>query len=109
MAEMGDQIRDLNLSYNCLNFDVVGSPEYQHSQNFLDNMFTLFKNAKVLNHLNFSGINMPQEQMVTFCMSMKRAKFLMGVHLSDNGITQNEQYMEEVLQIFDLGLEDIPL
>lgn len=49
-------LRDLNLSYNMLNFNKNCIDEFQASENFIKNIGVLLKKSVILNHVNFSGM-----------------------------------------------------
>ena len=46
----------MNLSYNHLNFSNEGSDDYKNSNEAIEFIMDTIKNAKVLNHLNLSGM-----------------------------------------------------
>ena len=56
LSEKSANMRNINLSYNILEFD-FGNSNYDHSQTFIENIMNFFKLAKYLNHINFSGMN----------------------------------------------------
>ena len=82
--------------------------DYQASIKFLDNMDELFTKAKILNHLNFSGMNFDKENLLRFCTSMRKIKFLMGLHMNDNGIMHDHPTMMKIVHIFGMTDADIP-
>lgn len=71
-------------------------------------MDELFTKAKILNHLNFSGMNFDKDNLLKFCASMRKIKFLMGAHLNDNGIMHDHQTMMKIVHIFGMSDADIP-
>ena len=107
---MERQIRDLNLSYNILQFrdDNPGDPNHIHSIAAFENLISLFRSAKVLNHVNFSGMNITGERLIQFTEELTNVTMIMGVHLNDCEINRNIDILTRMLQLFDLTLEDIP-
>ncbi len=55
-------LRNLNLSYNKLEFN-LNPVDRMHSQLFMDNMEKFFWEALFINHVNFSGMNLNEEQV----------------------------------------------
>lgn len=108
LADLYRQLRDVTLSYNKLNFKQEGSEEYKCSEKTVINMKLLLQRAKILNHVSFSGMNLPKSQMLTLSEACANCPLLMGVHLNDNGINSTLEYALEVLSMFKIGLEDIP-
>ena len=49
-------------------------------------MEEFFKKSKFINHLNFSGMNLNREQILHMLELARTLKYLLGIHLSDNGI-----------------------
>ena len=56
-------MRNLNLSYNLLNFNKE-SPDFDDSEFFMANISTFFKNAKFVVDVNLSGMNLQKEQIL---------------------------------------------
>lgn len=55
-------LRNLNLSYNKLEFS-QRSQDRMYSQLFMDNIEKFFWEALFINHVNFSGMNLNEEQV----------------------------------------------
>lgn len=108
LADKYMQLRDINLSYNQLDFRVPGSDDREYSEKTIFNLKALLDRAKILNHVNFSGMNITRSQMLSLCNCMNKCALLMGIHLNDNGINLNDSYFLEVLKVFDLGVTDLP-
>jgi len=53
------------------------------------NIEEFFKKSKFINHLNFSGMNFTKEQILHLLELARTLKYLLGIHLSDNGIVKN--------------------
>lgn len=108
LADMYKLIRNVNISYNSLDFRVPGSDEHKHSTETIRNLKEMLKKAKILNHINLSGMRIPPEEMIPLCKQMAKGALMMGIHLNDNGVTKSLDYMLKVLAIFDLDVKDIP-
>ena len=64
LAKNGKQMRNLNLSYNRLNFDTSKAENEQankYSHKFMENIKIFFSEAVFVNHVNFSGMNWEKE------------------------------------------------
>lgn len=105
---MKPQLRNINLSYNRLSFADPTSANYKHSDGAVTDLISLARDALILNHINFSGMGIARPQMMELCKALHASQLLMGVHLSDNGITSSIQYTLEILELFDLKLQDMP-
>lgn len=101
-------LRDLNLSYNMLNFRKNCVAEFQASENFIKNIGMLLKKSMILNHVNFSGMEINKQNLMSLCNEMQNAKFLLAAHLNDNGITKDVDLLYELLDIFGLDTRDVP-
>ena len=106
LAEEGDNMRNLNLSYNSLNFN-VDSPEYEDSESFMENLGNFFKHSKWINHVNFSGMNFQKSQILQLLEMIKNSEFLQSIHLSDNGITKDVDFYYDCLDDFMITEEDL--
>ena len=56
-----------------------------------------------MNHVNFSGMNFQEEQIMGLVKIFQEMRFLVGVHLSDNDITYQPFYTDILC---DLGILD---
>jgi len=74
----------------------------------LENITEFLKNAAILNHINFSGMGIPQQELTALCSNMNECPMLIGIHLDNNGIMDDQQFMHDILDLFGLGREDIP-
>jgi uncharacterized protein YjbI with pentapeptide repeats len=104
LAAKGKQLRNLDLSYNMLNFEPRNQQEFKDSTQFIKNISKVFLNSVFFNHLNFSGMNIDKSHMSRLCNNLVNVQFLMAIHLNDNGITFDEDLLEECLDIF--GIRD---
>lgn len=100
------------MSYNFLNFEwkdqEAGAPrpkDRADSEAFLANICLFFEKAILLNHVNFSGMNMPDDVVRRLCQGMYKSHFLAGIHLSDNGIKNNPALMSDILSIFGIDVD----
>lgn len=107
-VNMIKQLRDVNLSYNNLDFRDETSQEYKDSDEFLQNLEILFKHGVILNHFNASGMNFTHDKIKYLCGSIIENKMLMSLHLNDNGITSDSNVMLEILDIFGIQQSDLP-
>lgn len=107
-VDMYMQLRDINLSYNRLNFSRTDMPSFGYSIKAIENLRALMKKAKILNHVNFSGMNIPKSYMTRLCQAIVDCQLLMGVHLNDNGITLQQDYLAELCAILKLQVKDAP-
>ena len=60
-------------------------------------------NTDILNHLDISGMNFDQENLIKIVASLADIGPLVGVHLSDLGISTDEPIRNQILEI--LGVE----
>lgn len=112
LRHLAEQLRELNLSYNRLVFDETASPEDAAcSASFVVNVAEWVQNAKMLSHLNLSGMDIPKAHMIPLCNAMTLAPLLSAVHLNDNGISagQDVSYLAEVLEAFGMTEKDVPV
>ena len=63
LSRSGANIRNLNLSYNMLDFEFE-SPGYDDSEKFMTNIMEFFRIATFVNHINFSGMNFKKPQIL---------------------------------------------
>ena len=61
----------------------------KHSQEFIENISKLIKESKKLNHNNFSGMNLSEDYLRIIFNCLSKSRLIMGIHLNDNGITNN--------------------
>ena len=66
-------MRNLNLSYNRLNFDEVADPvQASDSMVFMNNIKIFFENAMFVNHINFSGMDFLPKQLTQLMEMLKQ-------------------------------------
>ena len=118
-------LRNLNIGYNRLNFP-LSSPECIDSEQFIDNLLAFIEDTKSLNHLDISGMNLGREfnpesyrhpydqsrhntnpQILDIAKACVKSPLLVGLHISDNGLSQDQELMSEVLDIFGLGEKEL--
>ena len=61
----------------------------------------------MLNHLDLSGLNFTNDQLIALSSNLCVCQNLMGVHLNDIGITNDENLFMELIDIFGLGEVDL--
>jgi len=64
----GNNIRNLNFSYNSLDF--VDEFGYEESTEFMEHICRFFKKDTYLNHLNFAGMNFDKEHLLELVDAM---------------------------------------
>lgn len=101
-------MRDVNISYNTLNFAHEESTEYLDSMAVLENLDELFSNGIILNHFNMSGMNFTMDKIKLLCESIIKNDMLMSIHMNDNGITLDYELMLEILDMFGIQEKDLP-
>lgn len=99
---MTRQLRDINISYNQLDFSEKGTKEYEDSEQVLTHLDSLFKYGAILNHFNASGMNLTKEKVKQLCESILQNGMLMSLHLNDNLITMDFNFMLEILDMFGI-------
>jgi hypothetical protein len=52
-------------------------------------------------------MSMTREAVNQICESVARSPLLISLHLSDNDINRDYKYLNEVLEYFDLGEDDL--
>ena len=62
LSESSKNIRNINLSYNYLNFDNLKDCEY--SEKFVESLKNLFNTAKFINHIDFSHMNFTKPKIL---------------------------------------------
>ena len=101
----GPSLKNLNLSYNRLDFQ-SSDEDSAYSRKFLSNMRNFFQGARWLNHLNMSGMNIEQEELLQLCQDITTCPMLLALHLNDNGIVANEEFFLQVLDLFGMPQEE---
>lgn len=61
----------------------------------------------MLNHLDLSGLCLPREQLLTLARVLCNCHNLMGIHLNDVGVHQDEELLAELIGIFGLSEDDL--
>lgn len=49
-----------------------------------------------------------RESMLKLCKHFQSTKNLQGIHLNNNGIVSDEQYMLKLMRCFGLDMKDFP-
>ena len=76
------------------------------------NIEKFFNEAHFLNHVNFSGMNFNKKQMIKLLDMLKKAPFILGIHLSDNNLSLNEpnktnEQFKYVMDLFSITNDDL--
>ena len=109
-------LRNLNIGYNSLTqppkdenayFD-ENDPNYLASEDFVEHLCVFMQKNDFLYHLDLSGMNLADEQILQISQTATMCEGLIAIHLSDNGIRAESQkeLLGEVLDLFGLS-EDI--
>ena len=69
-------------------------------------MGEFFGEALFINHVNFSGMNLEFQPIMKLLKSLKRCHFLIGIHLSNNGITSSKNF-SEMMRYYGITEEDL--
>ena len=68
----------------------------------MENLAEFVKTAKFLNHVNFSGMNFGKDQIRELLEILRDCEFLLAIHLSDNGITEDDDLFYDCLEEFQI-------
>ena len=102
------QYRDINLSYNELDFRDEQSQQFKTSYVVLQNLRHILEHNVILNHLNLSGMKFRKNQMLEIFNSCIRSPLLMTLYLNDNGINVDHSMFQDALGIFKIDPNDLP-
>jgi len=78
------KIRKLNLSYNSLALNEGSVFDQQKSKKFILNIEKFVKTAKVLNHIDLSGMKLNGEPLLFLSKAFTACRYLSVIHLNDN-------------------------
>ena len=78
----------------------------QSSLEFMHNFEFYLRETKIVNHLNISGMGIPENHLLTIADLASKVHSLSAIHLSDLGLSfgQNKGLAMKVLDIF--GVEN---
>ena len=118
-------LRNLNLSYNSLHIDECAAEDGPNEE-FIENLIEFITYSEVLNHLDISGMNLGRDYnpekfayqswiqrhnttapILAICSALSSSYTIMSMHLSDNGLRDDEELFLEVLDNF--GLDQMSL
>ena len=113
-------LRNLNLSYNSLHIDECAIDDGPN-EDFLENFIEFISYSEVLNHLDISGMSLGRDYnpeqftyqswvqrhnttapILALCSALSSSYCLMSLHMSDNGLRDDEELFLEVLDYFGL-------
>jgi len=63
LADNAFALRNINLSYNKLDFDERNEKDYEESEAFMDGIEQFLIEAMFVNHVNFSGMGLQEKQV----------------------------------------------
>ena len=72
----------------------------------MENIYTFLKEAKFINHVNFSGMNLGKPQVMKLMVELDKCPFLLGVHLTDNDITK-QPYFYDIMKHYKISSTDL--
>lgn len=109
LANLSDKIRDVNLSFNSFAMSNVNEELVNDLQmTFIENLKMLIEKNQRLGHLNLNGMMLDQRAIIEICTSIAGSKNIHVVHLSENGICQDDQLYFKVLELFSIHKDQIP-
>ena len=68
----------------------------------MENILTFLKEARFINHVNFSGMNLGQTQVMKLIVQLDQCPFLIGIHLTDNDITK-QAYFFDIMNHYNIS------
>ena len=63
-------------------------------------MRDMLAKVKYLTHVNFSGMNLKKKQVFSLITILKQFYYMVSIHLSDNGITKDDEFYYDCLEEF---------
>lgn len=91
------------------------------SEEFIENLIEYVNGSQTLNHLDISGLNLGRDYnpdkyhyqydverhnstapILALAVALAQSDYLLGIHLSDNGLRADEELLLEVLDMFGL-------
>lgn len=80
------------------------NPELQASLEFVDNICEYMKKNDILNHVDLSGMNFNNDQVLQVAdTALTFSESLLAIHLSDNGIRFDQELRDEILDMMGLS------
>ena len=73
----------------------------------MDNMIAYLDKSILINHLKLSGMSYSQEAITQIVERIARSPLLMSIHLNDNEINRDYQFLDKILNYFNLGEDDL--
>ena len=78
----------------------------------MGNIEKFFWEALFINHVNFSGMNLNEDQVSKLLEIFKGCQFLLGFHLSDNNIIRScsgsgNEYFKGIMELFSIRPGDL--
>ena len=101
-------LRSVDLSYNRLQFNQDhNADEFYFTQIFMDNLIAYLDKSILINHLKLSGMSYDQESIIKIVERIARSPLLMSIHLNDNEINRDYDFLNKILEYFNLGEDDL--
>ena len=73
----------------------------------MDNLCEFLNEAEVVNHLKLSGMGLKRTQIIKISEHVVKCPLMLAIHMNDNDINTDNNFMLEVLNIFAMGEEDL--
>lgn len=100
-------LRSIDFSYNHLDFNPSHEENFEHSTAFVRNLVQFLSKSILINHLKLQGMDLNRDSVMQIVESVSKTPLLISLHLSDNDINRDYEYLNEVLNFFDLGEDDL--
>jgi len=65
-------------------------------------MVEYLKVTDALNHIDLSGMNFQKEQLHELCEHLCGSPNLLAIHLNDNGLQHDDEFMGDILGYFGI-------
>ena len=72
----------------------------------MENIHAFLKEARFLNHINLSGMNLGEPQVMKLITELDKCPFILGIHLSDNDITK-QPYFYDIMKHYNISKTDL--
>lgn len=69
----------------------------------------MISQSNKLSHLNLSGMMLSSKSILKISKSVAQSSSIHVIHFSDNGISKHFELLDEVLSLFGLDQDSIPL
>jgi hypothetical protein len=73
----------------------------------MENLLEFLSKSILINHLKLSGMSLSKEAIMQIVESVSKSPLLISLHLCDNDINTDYKLLNEVLNFFNLGEDDL--